>query len=115
QVRDYVYVADVVRANLAALRIDLSEHETAVVNIATGAGTTVNELWALIAAAASAAVTPAYAPARAGDVRRSVLDASRAKRALAWEPEIGLADGIRRTWEWFAAPVTARTAAPGSP
>ncbi len=115
QVRDYVYVADVVRANLAALRIDLSEHETAVINIATGAGTTVNELWALVAATTSTAVTPAYAPARAGDVRRSVLDASRAKRALAWEPEIGLAEGIRRTWEWFAAPVTARTAAPGTP
>lgn len=115
QVRDYVYVGDVVRANLAALHADLCADETAVINIATGVGTTVNRLWALIAATASATVTPAYAPARAGDVRRSVLDASRAKRALAWEPEVDLADGIRRTWAWFAAPVTARTGASGSP
>jgi UDP-glucose 4-epimerase len=115
QVRDYVYVGDVVRANVAALHTELTADETAVINIGTGVGTSVNRLWALIAATASAAVTPAYAAARAGDVRRSVLDASRAKRALAWEPEVDLTDGIRRTWAWFAAPVTSRTAAAGTP
>ena len=103
QVRDYVYVADVVRANLAALHADPCADETAIINVGTGVGTTVNRLWALIAATASVTTPPAYAPARAGDVRRSVLDASRAKRALAWEPEIDLAEGIRRTWAWFAA------------
>ena len=115
QVRDYVYVGDVVRANVAAVHAGLSADETAVINIGTGTGTTVNRLWALIAATASAGVTPAYAPARAGDVRRSVLDASRAKRALSWEPEVELADGIRRTGAWVAAPVTARSGACGSP
>jgi UDP-glucose 4-epimerase len=115
QVRDYVYVGDVVHANVAALHTELSAEETAVINIGTGVGTTVNRLWSLIAATASTAVVPAYAPARAGDVRRSVLDASRAKRALAWEPEVDLADGIRRTWAWFAAPVTSRSGAAGIP
>jgi UDP-glucose 4-epimerase len=117
QVRDYVYVGDVVRANMAALHADADAgaDEMTIVNIGTGVGTTVNRLWSLIAAAASAAATPVYAPARAGDVRRSVLDASRAKRTLAWEPEIDLADGIRRTWAWFGAPVTSRSAAHGSP
>jgi UDP-glucose 4-epimerase len=109
QVRDYVYVGDVVRANLASLHGELPRHETAVINIGTGIGTSVNRLWTLIAATTRASLTPAYAPPRAGDVRRSVLDASRAKRALAWEPEIELARGIERTWAWFARPVTVKT------
>jgi UDP-glucose 4-epimerase len=109
QVRDYVYVGDVVRANLASLHADVPRDETAIVNIGTGAGTSVNRLWTLIAASTGAVVTPAYAPPRAGDVRRSVLDASRAKRTLAWEPEVDLALGIERTWAWFAQPLTAKT------
>jgi len=109
QVRDYVYVGDVVRANVASLHSELPRDETAVLNIGTGVGTSVNRLWTLIAATAGAAVTPAYAPARAGDVRRSVLDAARAKRALAWDPEIDLALGIQRTWAWFARAVTGKT------
>jgi len=115
QVRDYVYVGDVVRANVAALHVDTRADEMTIVNVGTGVGTTVNRLWSLIADTASAAVTPVYAPARAGDVRRSVLDASRAKRTLAWEPEVDLDDGIRRTWAWFTASLTSRTGAHGSP
>ena len=109
QVRDYVYVGDVVRANLASLHAEIPRDETAVVNIGSGVGTSVNRLWTLIVATTGATVTPSYAPARAGDVRRSVLDASRAKRALAWEPEIDLALGIERTWAWFTRRLTAKT------
>jgi UDP-glucose 4-epimerase len=115
QVRDYVYVGDVVRANVAALHADVPGDETAIINIGTGIGTTVNRLWSLIAATASATATAAHAPARAGDVRRSVLDASRAKRALVWEPEMGLPDGIRHTWAWFAAALTSRSERRGNP
>ena len=44
---------------------------------------------------------PLSAPPREGDVQRSVLDVSRAERELGWRPEIALADGLRRTWDWI--------------
>ena len=101
QVRDFVYVDDVVRANVAALGVPAAE--PVVLNIGTGRGTTVNALWRALAAVARPGVSPYHEPARAGDVLRSVLDPSRARAALGWEPEVGLEDGLRRTWEWFVA------------
>jgi UDP-glucose 4-epimerase len=101
QVRDFVYVGDVVRANVAALTVPAEE--PVVVNIGTGRGTSVNALWRALAAVAQPGVGPYHEPARAGDVLHSVLDPSRAKTVLGWQPEIGLEDGLRRTWEWFVA------------
>jgi UDP-glucose 4-epimerase len=101
QVRDFVYVGDVVRANVAALTVPAVE--PVLVNIGTGRGTSVNALWQALAAIAQPGVGPYHEPARAGDVLRSVLDATRAKRVLGWLPEVGLDDGLRRTWEWFVA------------
>ena len=43
---------------------------------------------------------PQQAPAREGDVQRSVLDVSLAERELGWRPEVSLDDGLRRTWDW---------------
>ena len=106
--RDYVYVGDVARTNLASLHGDLPGDETTFINIGTGVGTSVNRLWTS-SRPPRAPPSRRRTPARAGDVRHSVLDASRAKRALTWEPEIGLAEGIVRTWAWFARAVTMRT------
>ena len=100
QTRDFVYVGDVVRANLAALE-QPSRDTPAVFNVATGTGTSVNELWRVIAAVARPSVTPYHEPERPGDVRHSVLDPARAGRELGWQPTVPLADGIARTWEWF--------------
>jgi UDP-glucose 4-epimerase len=101
QIRDFVYVGDVVRANLAALTVPTDG--PTVMNIGTGRGTSVNALWRALAAIAQPGVGPYHEPARAGDILRSVLDPSRARAVLGWQPEVSLEDGLRRTWEWFVA------------
>jgi UDP-glucose 4-epimerase len=103
QTRDFVYVDDVVRANLAALTLRLERGTPTVFNVASGREVSVNALWRALAELSGTATRPTYAPARAGDLRRSVLDPTRAKRELAWTPEIELADGLARTWQSFAA------------
>jgi UDP-glucose 4-epimerase len=103
QVRDFVYVDDVVAANLAALRVATPADQTAVFNIGTGRATSVNALWAVVQAVARPAVGAYHEPARSGDVRRSVLDPGRAAGALGWRPAVGIEDGLARTWAWFVA------------
>ena len=94
QVRDFVHVSDVAAAFLRA-----ADQGAGVYNIGTGVATTVLELYRLCAAAAGSAQEPNFAAARPGDLRRSVIDASRAGRELDWRPETPLADGVARTFE----------------
>jgi UDP-glucose 4-epimerase len=93
QTRDYVYAGDVARATLAA-----AGHE-GVLNVGTGIETSVLELYDLCRRVAGVDVEPVMAPARLGELERSVLDASLAERELGWTPEVGLEEGLRRTWE----------------
>jgi UDP-glucose 4-epimerase len=102
QMRDFVYVGDVAAANRAALDAAVSPGEALVVNIGTGAGTTVNTVWRTIERVTRASVRAYHEPARSGDVRWSVLDTARARTVFGWEAKITLEDGLRRTWEWFA-------------
>jgi nucleoside-diphosphate-sugar epimerase len=46
---------------------------------------------------------PRREPAREGDIRHSVLDVSFAERELGWRPQVGLDEGLRRTWDWIQA------------
>ena len=97
QTRDYVYVGDVARALLLAL-----DHDGGVYNVGTGTETSVLELYAAIQAAAGITRPPEFAPARLGELERSVLDASLAGAELGWRPELALADGLAATWAWVA-------------
>jgi len=101
QVRDFVYVNDVVSANLAALDAATPEGEAAIFNIGTGRATSVNALWRVIERIARPTADAYHEPARSGDVRRSVLDAARAARQLGWQPRIDVEGGLARTWTWF--------------
>ena len=94
QVRDFVYVGDVVEAVLAA-----GEAPAGTYNIGTGRGTSVNELWETCTRVAGGGREPEHAGPRAGDLRRSVLDPGRAREALGWEARTSLEEGLRRTWE----------------
>ena len=94
--RDYVYVGDVVQASLAA-----AERGEGVYNVGTGVETTVVDLFERCRAATGVDVQPEFAPARAGDLRRSVLDPSRAQRELDWQAETSLDRGLVETWESF--------------
>lgn len=97
QTRDYVYAGDVARATLAA-----AGHDGGVLNVGTGVETSVVELYELCRRVAGREVVAAEAPARLGELQRSVLDVARAERELGWRPEVSLEDGLRRTWESFS-------------
>jgi UDP-glucose 4-epimerase len=97
QTRDYVYVDDVVDANLrAAETSSLGSY-----NIGTGRECDVNELYGLIARAAGSSRAAGRADGKPGEQRRSCLDVSRAAELLGWRPRTALEEGISRTVEWF--------------
>jgi UDP-glucose 4-epimerase len=94
QTRDYIYVEDVARANLAALDYDGS---SGAFNVGTGIETTVTELYDRMRSAAGSDVAATFAPARPGEQSRSSISPARAKRELGWEPEVGIDEGLSRT------------------
>jgi len=99
QFRDFVYVADVVQANLlAAQRENISG---VAINVGTGKTVTVNRLWKSIAELAGVQSEPEKANSRAGDIRQSVAEISRARELLDFEPRYSLEEGLRLTWEWY--------------
>jgi UDP-glucose 4-epimerase len=97
QTRDYVYAGDVARATLAAIG-----HNGGVFNVGTGHETSVVDLYGLCRRVAGLEVEAREAPARLGELQRSVLDVSHAERELGWRPELSLEEGLRRTWESIA-------------
>jgi len=98
QTRDYVFVADIVDATLAAV-----DHGGGVLNVGTGRETSVLELYDAITAAAGTRPEPELAPARLGELQRSVLDPELAARELGWRAQRPLDEGLRATWEWMSA------------
>jgi UDP-glucose 4-epimerase len=98
QTRDYVYVGDVVAATLAA-----AGHAGGVLNVGTGVETSVLELYERIQRVAGVEREPAFAEARPGELQRSVLDPSLAKRELGWEPAHSLDEGLAETWAWISS------------
>ena len=103
QTRDYVYVGDVVRANLAALAYESS----GPFNVGTGQETSVTDLFRLIRAEAHAACEAVYGPAKPGEQQRSVLDVSKSTATLKWTPQVSIRDGLRQTVDWFRASLSA--------
>jgi UDP-glucose 4-epimerase len=97
QTRDYVYVGDVARANLAALNTPASGE----FNISTGVETSVNHLYRLLARIAGTNEPPTFAAMRPGEQRRSVISPARAATELGWQPKVTLEDGLKRTFESF--------------
>jgi len=96
QTRDYVYVHDVVRAMLLAF-----DHEGGgVYNVGAGTETSVLELYDAIQQVSGIRREPEFAPARLGELQRSVLDPSLAGRELGWRTERALLDGLAETWGW---------------
>jgi UDP-glucose 4-epimerase len=98
QTLDFVYVKDVVAATLAA-----HDANGGVFNVGTGIETSVNELYEAVRRIAGADRAAEHAPARTGEIERSVLDAGHAERELGWRPEHTLDQGLAETWAWVAA------------
>ncbi len=99
QTRDYVYVGDVVEANLAA--VGLPGYR--VYNVGTGVETDVVTLHRQLVAAVGARHDPVHGPAKAGEQRRSSISAERIRGELGVALATPLTEGLRRTAEWFAA------------
>jgi UDP-glucose 4-epimerase len=97
QTRDYVYVGDIVDANVKALAYE----GTGVFNLGTGIETDVNTLFRKLRALTDSRVDEVHGPAKKGEQMRSVLNASHAKNELGWEPKISLDDGLKETVDYF--------------
>jgi UDP-glucose 4-epimerase len=93
QTRDYVYVGDVVDANLAAAGSDA----TGAFNIGTGRQTSVLDLVEALGKLAGHAFEPEMAPARSGEVQHIALDYTRAREELGYEPKVGIEAGLELT------------------
>ena len=97
QTRDYVYVGDVVRANLAALDYDGS----GVFNVGTGVETDVNELFQTIRDLTGADIPEEHGAAKPGEQQRSVLGYATSEQELGWTPQVDVSEGLARTVDWF--------------
>jgi UDP-glucose 4-epimerase len=97
QVRDYVYVEDVVAANELALTRGSGE----TVNLGWGRGVSVNDIVRHLKAILNFPGEAVHAAPRAGEVQRIYLDASRAKSVLGWTPKVPFEEGLRRTVGWY--------------
>ncbi|MGN6378377.1 MAG: NAD-dependent epimerase/dehydratase family protein, partial [Gaiellales bacterium] len=94
QTRDYVYVGDVVTANLAAIAY---RGPRRVFNIGTGRETDVLELLAACQKAAGTSITPEHRPARLGELQRSCLDCTLAGSELGWRSDVTMDEGLAQT------------------
>ena len=99
QTRDYVYVGDVVAANVAAL----DSRFVGAVNIGTGVETDVVMIFDHLRRAVGSQIEAVHGPAKPGEQRRSCLDARLAAQVLGWRPQTALADGLLRTAEYYRA------------
>jgi UDP-glucose 4-epimerase len=97
QTRDFVYVADVAEANLAAL----SSPRSGVVNVGTGRETAVREVVETLRRLSGSEVEIAFGPQRGSEVRRVCLDRARADAWLAWAPATSVAHGLQLTLSYF--------------
>jgi UDP-glucose 4-epimerase len=97
QVRDFVSVKDVVRANILAMQRDA----VGVFNIGSGDGTTILKLARAVMEIGRISREPVFEKPRPGDIRESVADISRARDVMGFRPRVHLADGLQETLEWF--------------
>lgn len=98
QTRDFTYVANAVEANMRACGAP-DEANGEVFNVGCGDRISINELWQRVAEIVGVSVPPAYAPARAGDVRDSLASLERTERVLGYKPVVDLVTGLEITVE----------------
>ena len=97
QTRDFVFVEDVVEAVMAATSQDVSR----VLNVGTGHETSVNELFERLVALTGCGLKAVHGPAKKGEQMRSVIDPTKLRQELGWEPRVALEEGLKRTVEYF--------------
>ena len=101
QSRDFTFIENVVRGNLLAAAAPVEKVAGQMMNLATGARITLNQVFSLLAELTGYRGKPAYAEARSGDIRDSLADISLARQLLGYEPSVDFREGLRRTVEWY--------------
>ena len=101
QTRDFVYIANVVHANLLAARAPAADVAGQVFNIGCGKGVSVNQLWEHIRALAGVPVEARYTTGRAGEVRGSVAELAKARRQMGYDPIVDFEEGLRQTIAFY--------------
>ncbi len=97
QAKDYIYVNDVVEANVLAM-----EHgDNEAFNIGSGSPVSVNQIYSVLAEAIGVRIAPEHGPRRIGDVRLFYFDCTKAKAELNWMPRTSFAEGIELTLAWY--------------
>ena len=104
QERDFVYVSDVVQANLAAI----NKGHGRTYNIGTGERVSVARIYEILQEFTEFDQEPDYRPRRTGEVLQIALDSTRAEKELKWTPEVSLEDGLRRSVEYVKASFSQR-------
>jgi UDP-glucose 4-epimerase len=111
QTRDYVYVGDVAAAVWRGATFDIppaGRVDDRSFNIGTGKGTSVIELARLLQHAARTDAEIVFAPKRAGELQESFLNIDKSREVLGWEPHVGLAEGVAKTFAWAESQYAAR-------
>ena len=99
QYRDFIFVNDVVRANLLAAETIGVKKE--IFNIGTGKDITIDRLWEMTCDLCSLDIKPEYKTARDGDIVESVSSIDRAKKVLGFNPEYSFEEGLKITFDWY--------------
>ena len=102
--RDFTYVANVVDGVLKACHAPKASGE--VINVATSGRISLNHLFATVRNLVGAKVEPLYAPPRAGDVKDSQADITKARELLGYTPIVSFEDGLKHTVEWYRSSMT---------
>lgn len=97
QIRDFIYVTDVAKANLLAIKSD----KTGIYNVCTNTKTTVNDLFKAINFALDKNIKPIYKDTREGDIRDNYMKYDKINKELSWKPEYTLNDGINETLKYY--------------
>jgi len=100
QSRDFVYVENVVQANLLAA--ETKDAPFLAINVGTGNRHSLNQTLALLEKITGRPARAKYAPPREADIRDSQAEISLAQKVLGYQPRVGLEEGLKRTWEWFS-------------
>lgn len=99
--RDFTYVDNAVQANVLSLFTDNAAAINQVYNIACGEQTSLLELFNYLKQEANSQLQPTHGPERQGDVKHSLADISKAKKLLAYDPNITVEEGLKKTFRWY--------------
>jgi UDP-glucose 4-epimerase len=97
QTRDFVYVEDIVEANLAVM----GQETQGTYNVGTGEETSINDLLRIIVGRTNSTCKEVHGPAKTGEQVRSVIDSVKLRQELSWEPRTELSEGLKRTVDYF--------------